>query len=572
MAYKTVILGPPGTGKTTALIRIIEEDMQRFNITPAHVAMCTFTRSAARVYASRIRRKHPDLSEGEFFNFRTMHSMCARLLGLKKEDFVDPGHIYRMIETNMDDVFDEVPPIILDDDIEEEDDDLIDSIFIESAFSLSQAVDNAMLSKMIAVDNLLRLCLIEDYDFKELWKKTGVTLEYYDRADRVMRVIPEDVMIDFSESWKDFLIMKDLYDYTRVLEEVYEEGLCPDVMVLLGDEGQDYSRLQYEIHNMWSENVRKSYIAADPNQAIYRFAGADPTLILKDRFDERKELTQTYRFGKSILENSKKYIDRVREKANVSYKPARVKDAVRSVKDEKRLNEMIKNLDTDRKTLVLARTNKMVSTLGLVFEKYGKKFDYLDSKKSEVARYIETYNILAALERGEEVSTEDMLKLLRRMRVKVKVEKTTLTGEKVEEKKQILKMGVKKKLREGVIKNKAWNKRLVEKMLLKRPWDSKLMMKSLGIYDSEYLRQHYPEHIEMEINVKLGTIHRAKGMEADVVWLFCDIPYPVQKEILHSEDALDAECRVFYVGATRAKRELYEIDRIFPVDTIKNYI
>jgi len=571
MTYKTLIQGPPGTGKTHALMNIIENDMDQYGITPHDIVMCTFTRSAAKVYAGRIRRKNPTLTDDAFFNFRTMHSMCARLLKLKKHDFVNVSDVYRMVSTNMDDVFDDVPDVLPSDDTDEDDEDLADAIDNDKTLEFTGMISNQMLSQMIKIDNLMRICMLDDYD--ELYERTGISLTYYDRGLKSVQTIPYEDMIDFSDSWREFMEMHEKYDYTRILEEVYEEEICPDAIILLGDEGQDYSPLQYAIHNMWAERVRKAYIASDVNQALYRFSGADPTLILNDYFDERIELSQTYRFGENILNNSKKYLAPMRYKAEVAYMPASHKDYVSRFSGTDRLRDILTNLNQERQTLVLARTNNMVASLGKMLEKYSVKFDYLHNKKSEVARYIESYNILAALERDEEITLDDMLKLIKRMRANVQInDTTTLSGETTKKKKPILKMGVKKKLRDGTIKNDTWNKRLIERMLMKTKWDSTLMMKSLGFYDSDFLREVYPEHVEMDIKIKVGTIHRAKGMQADTVVLVCDIPYPVQKAIAESEAALDAELRVFYVGATRAKSRLVEIDDVFPVDSILRYI
>lgn len=59
-------------------------------------------------------------------------------------------------------------------------------------------------------------------------------------------------------------------------------------------------------------------------------------------------------------------------------------------------------------------------------------------------------------------------------------------------------------------------------------------------------------------SLKLTTIHQAKGLEFTVVFLImlCDGMFPSSRSI-DNDDAIEEERRLFYVGITRAKKELY---------------
>ncbi len=61
--------------------------------------------------------------------------------------------------------------------------------------------------------------------------------------------------------------------------------------------------------------------------------------------------------------------------------------------------------------------------------------------------------------------------------------------------------------------------------------------------------------------VTLSTIHQAKGLEWEVVFLIglCDgmFPHALSVDSIDSENALEEERRLFYVGVTRAKDQLY---------------
>jgi len=57
--------------------------------------------------------------------------------------------------------------------------------------------------------------------------------------------------------------------------------------------------------------------------------------------------------------------------------------------------------------------------------------------------------------------------------------------------------------------------------------------------------------------VTLSTMHSAKGLEFDTVYIAGAIEGLIPHELSKSPAALEEECRLFYVGATRARHNLY---------------
>ena len=55
--------------------------------------------------------------------------------------------------------------------------------------------------------------------------------------------------------------------------------------------------------------------------------------------------------------------------------------------------------------------------------------------------------------------------------------------------------------------------------------------------------------------IRLSTIHKAKGGEADNVALILDCP-----KLIKEKGDEDSEHRVFYVGATRARKSLHIVE------------
>ena len=67
------------------------------------------------------------------------------------------------------------------------------------------------------------------------------------------------------------------------------------------------------------------------------------------------------------------------------------------------------------------------------------------------------------------------------------------------------------------------------------------------------------EDVEKPARIWLSTIHAAKGGEQDNVILCLDMGKKILKAIKKSQDKEDEEHKVWYVGVTRAKNNLYKL-------------
>ena len=75
------------------------------------------------------------------------------------------------------------------------------------------------------------------------------------------------------------------------------------------------------------------------------------------------------------------------------------------------------------------------------------------------------------------------------------------------------------------------------------------------LYIREMLRNK--EELSKLARVKLSTIHSAKGGEATNVLLILDNTKKIREAVDKSEDKHDEEHRVWYVGVTRTKQNLF---------------
>ena len=82
------------------------------------------------------------------------------------------------------------------------------------------------------------------------------------------------------------------------------------------------------------------------------------------------------------------------------------------------------------------------------------------------------------------------------------------------------------------------------------------------------------EELSKEARVKLSTIHAAKGGEAQNVLLLLDNNKTIRDAIEKSPDKEDEENRIWYVGVTRTKQNLYMLaakkeDKGYDIESIQ---
>lgn len=158
------------------------------------------------------------------------------------------------------------------------------------------------------------------------------------------------------------------------------------------------------------------------------------------------------------------------------------------------------------------------------------------------------YDTIRTLDAGGEISTDAAVRLVKSLPASLG-------------KHQLLIRGVKGKITTLATSPHYTSGTFAASFLHSRWWDAPLLVSSAaGV--SQFLADNgtdFPDPVVVKINHFVGTIHKFKGNEADNVFLFAQVPFPASKA-LTSRSGLDEELRTFYVGATRAKHNLYEVE------------
>lgn len=273
-----LVLAVPGSGKTTTIIGRVGNLILNYNVNPMNILAITFSRASALDMNSRFKSLFGDVIKQEV-KFSTIHAFANMIVNSYNKRFnknlalLKSWQINLMIEAIYKDIFKE--------DITEED--------LDAYVTGISYIKNKMLSdKEVA-----------QYEIDSELKKIGIILKQYNQLK----------------------IEKNYYDYDDMLElclkilkenKVTLDFLREKYKYVLVDEGQDTSKLQYEIIKLLVAPKNNIYIVADDDQTIYKFRGVSPELLLNinDIFKNTKIyfMEQNFRSTKAIIEVANKVI------------------------------------------------------------------------------------------------------------------------------------------------------------------------------------------------------------------------------------------------------------------------
>ena len=491
---KTIILGPPGTGKTTTLLNLVDEFIQD-GVRPKQIGYFSFTKKAANEAATRAAEKFNLDIENDLANFRTLHSLAFRSLGMSKERMMKPEDYKEFGEKC--------------------------GIPIKTAkFSKEDGTFNS--------DNEY-LTIINTATVKRM-----DLLEYYDQRQNTLDV-ERNTLFLLAEELKRFKAEKKLKDFNDLIEDFIKQGMTGSFEALFIDEAQDLSLLQWEmVRAIWA-NAKKTYIAGDDDQAIFKWAGADVDhfIALKTEVDDIKTLDQSYRIpGGPIHELSQKIISKVQNRFDKSYKPREEIGILKRYSD-------ITQVDMSKGNwLVLSSANYFLEDAKDLCELQGWYYQYKGTNSIPL-------KLLLALNNWEAWRKGGLLNHLEIKNIYEYLGSNVLDGFR---KGKTLHSDIKYSLEEckekhGLITDKVW-------------YDS---FEGLDTLTENYIRNMRAngEMINKNPRIIMSTIHGAKGGEADKVLLMQDLTNAALETFSHDPDELH---RLFYTGATRAKKELHVLD------------
>ena len=224
---KTIkIFGPPGTGKTYTLIERVLKKYLRIGIHPKDIAFISFTNKAVNTARDRALAAFPKYDTDDFQRFKTLHKYCRRYF---EEEVFDPKNC--MLDFALQSKI-----------IKTSDTRLADDGFLYKDWSLG-IYDKAR--------NMMQ-------DPKLVYKKEGYKK---DNLDIFLR------KVDTYEHYKK----NSFIDFTDMIERAINEVDFPPLEVLILDEAQDFTPLQWSVIYKMVDKVKRVYLAGDDDQGIYKW-------------------------------------------------------------------------------------------------------------------------------------------------------------------------------------------------------------------------------------------------------------------------------------------------------------
>jgi len=316
----TRLFGGPGSGKTTALLDRVETLLEDESVEVNDVLVVSYTRAAAAEIRERLAERLDTTPRALKGNVSTMHAKAYELLNLSRGDVVGEKDKQAFCEEY---------------GVEYEDE--------YKSGGRRTARSTTLGNKIIATSQWLQRTsrdVADWYDVPFQWNVEEVRLppDVDPNAQEGNKYTPtwpsDDDRVDVPETiraWRAYKGDNGLVGFADMLERVKQRALVPHVDYLVIDEFQDITTLQYAVYEEWKPHMKKVLIAGDDDQVVYAWQGADPDLLLDTPRDEDVVLPNSYRLPSKILNVVNREIRHIDKRQEKDLKPRKEGGTVEGV-------------------------------------------------------------------------------------------------------------------------------------------------------------------------------------------------------------------------------------------------
>lgn len=574
-----MVLAPPGSGKTLIVTERTRYLIEESGVRPDQILVITFTRYAAREMKERFER----LTAGKNYpvTFGTFHSIFYGIL--KCAYGIGANNLMSEKESS----------VLLQE--------VLDQTDIESAPEVED--EEELVRELLREVGMVKngLCHLKDFHSKYLTQdEFAEVFRSYEHQKKELK------KFDFD----DMLVQ--CYALFRKKPEILQ-GWQKRFQYILIDEFQDINRVQYEVIRMLAAPRYNLFVVGDDDQSIYGFRGAKPELMLymKQEFPSLRTISLTVNYrstefitgaaARVILHNDTRFYKRVQ-----SFRGRGQNVHVQEVLDEQEeaqyvTEEIQKKLDQGIKPgeiAVLFRAAVQARMISEILSEHRIPFEMRDYVTNFYRHFIVkdmmAYLQLAAGKRdrslflticnrplrylarnsmeNRQVNFEDlrkfycdkdwMLDIIDQFDVDVRMMKNMAPYAAIQYIRK--KIGYDDFLKEYAEKHQISWKQLMDVMA-----ELEERSKNFKSYDEwEIHIAKYTQELEeqqakarkikgeRENKVQLMTIHSAKGLEFEDVFVIHANEGEIPHQKAEKKDEIEEERRLFYVALTRAKNNL----------------
>ena len=495
MAIVKKIMGPPGTGKTYRLVNhYLKKELEEYKTNPEKIAYITFSRAAAGEAEERITELFPEV---KLKYISTMHAMGMRESNIDANTQLLTGKKWARFKNEY---------------LEWQ------NISFETTVDASGNPRYQNTHLQIIQYSRSKLISIED-----------ATVELQKHHD-----IDVDTTIQLETDLKSFKEGTNMVEFYDMINKFVEEDRCPPLDVIFLDEAQDLSAHQWKCFDYIKSKCKRAYMAGDDDQTIYGFQGADANCFMAQE-GERDDQEISRRVPKTVHKEAIKILNQLTNRIDKKWIPRDAEGAVYP-------NYTLDEIDfTTGKWMILARTNKLLVNISEHFYSLGIRFKAKTNTRLPNS-VVEAYQVWTRLNQGAFVSGEEAQTVYQYLVVKKgHVARGFSDGKSLQNVKSIDLDKLKQE--HGLLIDGDWKQ-------LHIPEQYKEYMQTLLERGDDLMKKP---------NIELLTLHGSKGRECENICLFPDYGAEGQDEFIYRnayEDP-DPEHRLFFVGVTRAKENLY---------------
>ena len=336
------MFGPPGTGKTTALLRRLERELRR-GVVPERIAFMTFTVAARREAVSRVIHEF-GFERSRLMHFRTIHSAAFRQMNMPRSAIITPDKIaYFAEDTNIN--FSRAAVGDFDADV-------------PIAAMMSSDIEG---DRMMAYDHLRRHRLQSHEEGLANWDERPVVFDHFKKS---------------YYAWKK---SEALYDFTDILAQASNPL---DIDVAFIDEAQDLSLLQWIAVHKLCVNAKRMYVAGDDDQAIFAWAGADPVSFIDMPSSLSVVLARSYRVPVRVHVIAEAIVRTIKHRQPKRWRPRHFKGTASWETDVKYWDP-----PDEGSVFVLARNKKFLPSYEERLRELGLPYQRHDQESSSIHRW-----------------------------------------------------------------------------------------------------------------------------------------------------------------------------------------